>query len=387
MAVTKPSRILANLTCAALALPGLNQQAGAARIDEDIHTDVQYGHYAESDDRMQVEIYEASLAAPVGEKFSVNLGLIKDLVSGASPMFNIKGADGKPQQVLSGASIKEERNVVNLGMSYYLEETTLNLSGGVSRENDYISEYVQGGFSWDTNQKMTTLFSTLSLSWDEIEPTKKFFTEKKKTHQLLLGVTQILDEKSLFSSNITYSDNNGYLSDPYKYVFFGRAGLRPDKRPENRYMFSWLNRYILSFNKLNQAAWHLDYRFYNDNWGIQSHTLETTWHQPLAQGWEIIPRLRFYTQDAADFYQHYFDDYTGQPYYTSDYRMANFGAITAGINLTKAFHTKSAQSRFLFRAGFEYYDRRASYHWGNADSDAFADYNSYLFTIAVKYTF
>ena len=246
VAVTKKTSILARLSCAALTLPGIVTEAGAARIDEDIHTDFQLGHYSESEQRMKVDIYEASLSAPVGEKMRLNLGLIKDVMSGASPMFNIKDANDKPKQILSGASIKEERNVINLGMNYYFDQLDLNLSAGVSEENDYLSKYMQTGLSWDLNNKMTSVFSSLSLAWDDIEPTGKDFTEKKKTQQLSLGVTQILNEKSLFSSNLSYSKNSGYLSDPYKYVFFASSGLKTDHRPDSRYQWAWLNSYIYS---------------------------------------------------------------------------------------------------------------------------------------------
>ncbi|MFK5895264.1 MAG: DUF3570 domain-containing protein [Pseudomonadota bacterium] len=387
MAVTKKSSILARLSCAALSLPAIAMQAQAARIDEEIHTDFQLGHYSESDQRMEIDIYEVSLSAPVGEKMSLNLGLIKDVISGASPMFNIKDADGNVKQILSGASIKEERNVVDLGMNYYFDQVDLGFSVGVSEEYDYLSEYMQTGLSWDLNNKMTTLFSSLSLAWDDIEPTGKNFTEKKKKQQLSMGLTQILSEKSLFSSNLSYSKDSGYLSDPYKSVFFTSSGLAADFRPDSRYKWSWLNRYIYSFAQFNHAALHFDYRFYHDSWDINAHTFEIKWHQPINQGWELVPRLRYYSQDAANFYQPYFNSVDNQDFYSSDYRMANFGAISMGLNITKELYQSSSTSKFDFRAGIEYYDRKASYQLGSGNSDNFADYDSYLMSVSIKYSF
>lgn len=60
----KKSNIAAQLTCAALALPGLMQTASAGRVDETYNADFQYGHYSESNQRMKVDIFEGALSAP-----------------------------------------------------------------------------------------------------------------------------------------------------------------------------------------------------------------------------------------------------------------------------------------------------------------------------------
>lgn len=234
---------------------------------------------------------------------------------------------------------------------------------------------------------MTSLFSSFSLAWNNIDPTDKDLSDTSKSQELSIGLTQILSEKSLFSSNLSYSNNQGYLSDPYKYVFFSSSGLRSDNRPENRGQWAWLNRYIQSFNQFNDAALHLDYRFYHDNWDINAHTFEASWHQPINNGWDLIPRLRYYTQDSANFYQPYFDSVSDQNYYSSDYRMADFGAISFGLHLTKELYRVSSTSKFNFRAGVDYYSRKASYKLGSGDNDNFADYDSYLISASIKYSF
>jgi hypothetical protein len=50
------------------------------------------------------------------------------------------------------------------------------------------------------------------------------------------------------------------------------------------------------------AALHSSYRVFTDDWGITSHTFEADWVQPLGYGWTVTPRVRYYSQDAANFY-------------------------------------------------------------------------------------
>ena len=100
----------------------------------------------------------------------------------------------------------------------------------------------------------------------------------------------------------------------------------------------------------SDAALHVDYRFFHDDWGIDSHTLDLSWYQPLGDGWMVVPGLRYYTQSAADFYKPYF--LLNQPFpiklprnpelglnidfskltihnFSSDERLSGFGSLSA----------------------------------------------------------
>ena len=45
----------------------------------------------------------------------------------------------------------------------------------------------------------------------------------------------------------------------------------------------------------------MDYRYFDDDWGISAHTLDFAWHQNVGERSALIPFLRYYTQDQADF--------------------------------------------------------------------------------------
>ena len=91
----KNNNTLAQLTCAALALPGIMQPATAGRVEETYNADFQYGHYSESNQRIDVDIFEGALSAPIGKSMTASVNLVRDMVSGASPVFNAKDKQGE----------------------------------------------------------------------------------------------------------------------------------------------------------------------------------------------------------------------------------------------------------------------------------------------------
>jgi hypothetical protein len=42
-----------------------------------------------------------------------------------------------------------------------------------------------------------------------------------------------------------------------------------------------------------------------DDWGVDSHTLDVHWHQPVRMKWYVQPHVRYYTQSAAEFWRPY----------------------------------------------------------------------------------
>lgn len=412
MSSREKSNFVTCLSVAALALPGLMQTAVAGRTEETYNADFQYGHYSESSSRIDVNTYEGALSAPIGRSMTASVALVKDIVAGASPIYNKKDAQGNMQQIMSGASknasrsecgksICDTRDGISPSLTYFFDTGSVNLNGGFSRENDYTSRYVGTTISKDFNKKLTTANFGVSLAFDEIEPTQFFdptglsggFTRNancgpkcsKTSQQYLLGVSQIINKDILLLSNLTFGYNTGYLSDPYKLVHFsfddGSENSLKDNRPREKFQFAWLTQYVQHFGDLNDAALHVDYRFSTDSWGVNAHTAEASWHQPVGDGWQIIPRVRYYSQDQADFYTVEGDGAAFQKgVYSSDYRLAGFGAVTAGIHVSKEFTELKPLSHLKFQVGGEYYNHSAGLQLGGNSASNFADFNYFLIT-------
>ncbi|NOT86496.1 MAG: DUF3570 domain-containing protein, partial [Methylococcaceae bacterium] len=381
----------------------LMHNANAGRVEETYNGDFQYGKYAESGNRMKVDIFEAALSAPIGKSMTASLSLVRDVISGASPKYNNVDAKGNIKQVLSGATIQEQRDAISGNLTYFFDKAALGFGGGFSRENDYTSRYINTNLSIDLNNKLTTLNFGASGAFDIVEPTGKTINESdaddspssthrnKTSQQYLLGVSQVIDKDSLVQSNITFGYHSGYLADPYKSVYFvgdpGRAAGHSDIRPGEKFQWAWLTQYVRHFQQFNDAALHTDYRFYTDDWGINSHTVELSWHQPVAYGWQLIPRFRYYSQDRADFYQPYFDKGDQSTVYSSDYRLAGFGTLSGGIKIAKEFKEVKNVSDLKLQAGFEYYDHKSSYEIGSNGHGSFDNFSYYLLTASLSMKF
>jgi len=427
----KKSTIAANLTCAALALPGLMQTASAGRVDENYSADFQYGHYGESNKRMSVDIFEGALSAPIGKSMTASLNLVEDSIAGASPVYNTRDANGNISQIKSGASptsscgksICEVRDAVSANLAYYFDKAALSFGGGYSREHDYASRYFNTTGSLDLNKKLTTLNFGASVAFDEITPTPLSSggirnTDcgdqcSKTSQQYLIGVTQVIDKDSLIQNNMTFGYHSGFLTDPYKKVTFygnqcfdgfcgpdfGVGATVLEKRPRERFEWAWLTQYVRHFDQFNHAALHADYRFSTNDWGVNAHTFELSWHQPVFDGWQLIPRVRYYSQDQADFYSPVFNgdvrfDFNTLDFapikrqaYSSDYRLAGFGAISSGIKLSKEFEALQPFTQLKLQVGYEYYTHKAGYEIGGNNRGSFADFSYFLVTAGFNLKF
>ena len=201
-------------------------------------------------------------------------------------------------------------------------------------------------------------------------------------------------------------------------------------------------RYVQHINAVD-AALHFDYRIFSDDWGITSHTFEADWAQPLGNGWTVTPRIRYYSQDAADFYtpylvtpqsqtsnvvdgsgrdilvdvnnpdngkEYFFDPDTGgyvdaqgndaselgnngelinktKPFdrnklpanFSSDYRLAGYGALSGGVTVSKQFAKGIALD-----VGFEYYTHQASLRIGGGGENNFNNFDSWNANATLK---
>jgi len=408
------NRALAAFTSAALALPGISSSLHAEVAPQDYSLDTNFSRYAESGGRMKIDVYQAVATLPVNDRLSLKFNGVKDVISGASPIGpalagakNCKGPSrGNLVQCLSGASIHDVRDAVDVNASYFLDNATLDLDAGRSSENDYTSDFFNVNSRWELNDKLTTLTTGYGYASDHVWEIIASSGAKikapgiggaKQTHQGILGLTQILDKDSLFQANLTYSYSGGYLSDPYKYAYAPwhdpfnpfcfqncptYAGFIRDTRPGSRNQIGILMRYVRHFSELNRAALHFDYRFYADTWGINSHTFEAAWMQPVIDDWQITPRVRYYTQNSADFYDVMFGAPTANGYYSSDYRLAGFGAISGGVQISKELF-----GRLKVSGGMDFYKREQGYGISGGGGTALDNFSFSMFSVSLNLKF
>ena len=80
----------------------------------------------------------------------------------------------------------------------------------------------------------------------------------------------------------------------------------------------------------NLDIFSISYRYMNDDWGIDSHTIDTSYRWRLDNGYFIEPRIRYYEQSAASFYRYFLLDSDSVPASVSaDYRLGEMETGTS----------------------------------------------------------
>ena len=384
--------------------------------------------------------------------------------------------DTQPVDVLSTAS-PETRNQVDFLLGYEWNEAALDLTGGVSIERDYTSGF--GGISgrWDLNQKLTSLSAGVNYTYSKTSAildhdaapymTKTAFTDQieirggseifhanRQDWATTFGISQILNKNALLDATISYINSSGYLGNPYKVVtaifvdpeqinsgqevLSGNIQALMEQRPEKRNQMAIGGQFVQFVEPLN-AAMHLSYQYSHDDWGINAHTFEADWVQPLGRGWTITPRIRYYSQNEANFYQPYltveqsyrqlavdddgreiwvdasnpdngvqyfrddnynlvdaqgnfvdesilnvrnkttsFDAEQLPKNFSSDHRLSGFGALSGGVSIAKQF------SRGIgLQASFEYYTHQGGLKMGGGGEGSYADFDYYVASAAL----
>ncbi|MET1254115.1 DUF3570 domain-containing protein [Aliikangiella maris] len=262
-------------------------------------------------------------------------------------------------------TFKDTRVQFNVSWSDTFSQDYLYTVGtNISKEYDYISLAVNGEIARNFNQKNTTLSAGLSFASDSIEPEggrplafssmvidqgqfaddasyrAAFDTTRidgdgsVDTAELLFGWTQVIDRHSIMQLNVGYADMSGYLTDPFKVLSSIDSNAqaqdyRYENRPDSRSQFSLFGLYKYH---LDESVIDISYRMVDDDWDIQSHTLDFKWHLFAGENTFWEPRIRYYQQSAANFYMPYLVEGEALPEYASaDYRLADMTALTLGL--------------------------------------------------------
>jgi Protein of unknown function (DUF3570) len=381
------SNTLIALTAAAMLLPSLSKKADANTLDQKTTFDFKLSNYQEGDiaksklgggspDRYSIDVKQFKFKTPITSSTEVSISGVQESMSGASPWFVVADENGKLLQVMSGATIDEKRQELGADFRISSEFSDSSLSLGYSQENDYVS--FSGGLSgsYRFNQNLTTIDYGANISQDYIDATDAdIFTnrptdETKTRYGMVLGFSQVLSKTTLLGVSASLAYLDGYLSDPYKLVIVAGSTTQ-DSRPSTNQQFSTTVMLREFFTAAN-AALHVDYRFYSNDWEVKSNTLEIGWHQNFGETWKLAPSFRLYQQSNAAFYQPVYNFERRDGYYSSDYRLSEFSATSMQIKLVKTFGVAS------FNASYEQYE-------ADGDNPAMISYALLSLGVSIKF--
>ena len=363
--MNKLSNTIRSLLASSLGLPGMQELLAQEAPDEAV--EYRYTFYDEEPlpldklafgdpRRYEIQSHQFRVLKNLNETYSLEVNYLHETMSGSSPWYVIPDETG-PLQVMSGATIRERRNQIDVSVARRSNDYTHTAAIGYSNENDYQAIYASYAGEKDSENGLRTLSWGASYSDDEITPTDALLEGRipyaeRDSISASLGLTQVINRNAVLQSGITLTRQSGYLSDPYKQVWIKQAVLN-DSRPKKRAMFAWNTRFR-QYMEHSRAALAIDYRYFRDDWEISAHTLETAWLQPLGSHWELAPSIRYYSQTAPDFYGPFYFELPKDGLWSSDYRLATFGALS--YKLKAVFR----QEKWTLSAGAEYYNSSES---------------------------
>lgn len=375
-------QVLSSAACALLATSAVNAEDPKGFGEWDISGALLY--YSEPD---RVQLLEPVINAnkTLDTVESINIKLTLDTLTGASASGAVPSTQAQTFTRPSGRGsyITPERTTplddtfrdgrAALALTWSRPafwDTQSELGVNISKEYDYLSLGTSASFAKNLNDNNTTVTTGISLASDTVDPVggspvpfalvqpqgelpiRQSGTQDKTLVDLIAGVTQVIDENSLFQVNYSLSVADGYLTDPYKLVslvdpisgapVFANTQepnfpsvlfeSRPDSRTKHS-IFGQYKRFMPSSGDVLDTS----YRFLVDDWGINSHTIDLKYRKLLSNRKFLQPHLRWYEQSAADFYTPFFvagdEPQRGDTnrFATADYRIGKFTGYTLGL--------------------------------------------------------
>lgn len=271
-----------------------------------------------------VHVASPTISGSVGNEvtgWSVSGRYLVDAVSAASV------------DIVSTASPRwfEYRHVGAGAVDYKTGDVAVSLSGGVSREPDYLSRNAGLAISVDTLDKNFTPTVAVSYGWDDSGRTglPRERWEGMQRLGVQAGATFVIGRSTIASFTADGIYERGYLAKPYRYVplFAPGAGgdipagastsmvndrrldLRPaDALPRARDRYATTLRLA---HRFDDASLRVYQRLYADDWQLAASTSDARLMIDLGTHFLIWPHLRLHAQRAVSFWQRAYEAVPG----------------------------------------------------------------------------
>lgn len=300
--------------------------------------------YSEENGRIEVIAQYLGIKKSITPELAISITAVNDVITGATPV-------GSPEEdgSITLSDIEDERNAGTVDLIWEKEDKAASLQYARSVESDYVSD----GYAFTTtryfNKKNIGVSGGLSYTNDTVSGAVLQEPQQKQSWDAYVGLNLVTTPLSTVTFNLSHGISDGYLNDPYKSILQNTEILPglflplsyAENRPTHRSKYTFninAKRYIDSVDASIDAT----YRYYTDNWGVDSHTLKLEWYQKFGDKFYLIPKLRFYRQDQADFYRVNLNglDFTPQTdpdgtgiLYSPDYRLAELKSTSVGAKL------------------------------------------------------
>jgi len=180
--------------------------------------------------------------------------------------------------------------------------------------------------------------------------------KSRNTYTFTLSFSQILSKRMQVSLISEMTLQKGWLANPLQRVYFadrpnfyiGNPNAIPyytdksntsvfqladdiERLPHSRTKFPFGVRWHYYINENLVVKTY--YRYYFDDWGLQSHTFNIELPIKIGMNWTFYPDYRYYTQTGIKYFAPYETHISTEKFYTSDYDLAPFTANQFGLGI------------------------------------------------------
>jgi hypothetical protein len=341
---TKPFRMFG------LTISSLGTAVACAAAGADSHLDLKYEYFWDKN-KVWNHTPAFSLTQALSRIWSLGWEQEFDFVTGASRRLGLTDVGHSADRELdavSGASKVELRYSENPSVTYSNEGRVATASFYASKENDYVSYTPAVSLSFDFNERNTTLGVSYAEYFDDFKPTGAFagLGGKKRINSACATLAQTLTPLTLVGLTGTWNHSWGYLGHPYDPPVTSDGQMMTEAVPDQKQGGALAAQIVQGFRMGDRlVSLNLDYRRYQDSWGLKSNTVDAKLSRYFTETTFIRLRLRYYNQTGTSFAKEY---YTGEEVYrTADIRSFPFTTWLAGAKISSAFPEEWGRSAFL----------------------------------------
>ncbi len=308
------------------------------------YVSVEFLQYDENNDRVSVSAPSLSASYDIGTDYNIKASFVHDAVSGATPAWQSDTTSGASQRDNSGDYVyenqefDEERNAGSIMLTTRFDNRDELYTGiDVSRESDFDSKSLSAEYMHYTDKSHNQSINIgASFAYNEIlaydYDTGSGASNKETATSINLqgGISQVLSDHASAKAEAFAIVDDGYLTNPHATVVrnyrTAEQMLVTENRPDKRTAYGLNLKYITLLGE--DISYQANYRFYTDDWDINSHTLDNDLLYAMNDDWTFGLGLRYYTQSEASFYNASKDFFTDETYASSDERLSDFDALT-----------------------------------------------------------
>ncbi len=170
----------------------------------------------------------------------------------------------------------------------------------------------------------------------------EFKDESRNSYSVGFGLSQILHKNVQGSLSVDLVKQDGLLSTPFQRVYFSdiadsfiedfQLADAIEQLPDSRFKVAIGGR--LNWYLSESFTVRTFYRYYFDDWGINSHTASIEIPFKISDKFTLYPSYRFYNQTAADYFYPYETALSSYEFYTSDFDLSKYSSNQFGFGIS-----------------------------------------------------